>query len=137
MHTLRRRQPALAWIVVLALLAMALLPTLTHALTHLRDDRITWVEVCTPQGMRLVSLASMAHGDQAPTEPLPLQAAAHLEHCALCTLSQPLPALPAADGPTIGPRPTAHALPRPFLHALQTLHAWRSAQPRGPPYFLT
>ncbi len=133
MSALRRHQPFLAWIAILALWAMALLPTLTHAMTHLRGDHTTWVEVCTPQGMRLVSLAT---GQEAPAEPAPLQAAAHLEHCSLCTLSQPLPALPSADAPGIALPPAAHALPWLFLHAPHTLHAWRSAQPRGPPAFL-
>jgi hypothetical protein len=136
MHPPRRRQPAPAWIAILALLAMALLPTLTQALTHLRGDSTNWVEICTPQGMRLVSLTSMAGGEDAPTEQAPLQAAAHVEHCALCTLSQPLPALLAAHAPTLVPPPAAHALPWLFLYAPHTLHAWRSAQPRGPPHHL-
>jgi hypothetical protein len=128
-----RRHPALAWIAILAVLAMALLPTVTHAMTHLRGDSITWVEVCTPQGMRLVSLAS---SEPAPADPAPLQTAGHLEHCPLCTLSQHLPALPAADAPAVLLPTEAQALPWLFLHAPHTLHAWRSAQPRGPPVLL-
>lgn len=134
MHALRRRQPVLAWIAILAVLAMALLPAVTHALTHLRGDNATWVEVCTPQGMRLVSLAS---SEPAPADPVPLQAAGHLEHCPLCTLSQQLPALPPADIPALPLLLEAQARPRLFLHAPHTLHAWRSAQPRGPPAFLS
>lgn len=136
MHPLRCRRPATAWIAILALLAMAMLPTFTQAVTHLRGDSTNWVEVCTPQGMRLVSLNGMAGGEDAPTEQAPLQAAAHLEHCALCTLLQPLPALPAADVPSLVPALAAHALPWLFLHAPHKLHAWRSTQPRGPPHHL-
>lgn len=106
MERARRLSPRLVWTALLAMLAMALLPALSHALTRAVGADVAWVEVCTAQGMRLVALPGgpAAPGDSAAQtlapEPAPLQAAAHLEHCAWCTLAPdqaPPPALPA-DG---------------------------------------
>ncbi len=110
------------------MLALVLLPTLGKAMAF-GAGSTAWAEVCTPQGVRVVALD--AAGGEA-TEQAGAPASAHLEHCALCLLSaQPLmlppagAALPASEGvPT---------LPRLYLPAQGTPHAWRSAWPRGPP----
>ncbi len=128
MNALRRHQPTWAWIAILALLAAAWLPTVSQAFAQARGAGTTWAEVCTPQGMRLVAMPA----DDATGE-TPLQAAGHLQHCALCTLAQDTPGLPPPAAQPLPLLAAAAALPRLFLHAPRTLHAWRSAQPRGPP----
>lgn len=130
-NTLRHRLPACTWIVALAMLAMALLPGVSHALAHARGDNTAWVEVCTPQGMRLVALP--AADALAPDSPAPLQTAGHLEHCALCALAQDTLSLPAA--PPLPARLATTDVPRsqPLLRAPCAAPAWPSAQPRAPP----
>jgi hypothetical protein len=136
MELARRLSPRLAWAALLAMLAMALLPALSHAMTRAVGGDVAWVEVCTAQGMRLVALPSgpAAPGGLAAETPAPdpLQAAAHLEHCAWCTLAPdqaPPPALPAD-----GLRWPTHGLPWPAV----TVSPPEAPEhhlplPRGPP----
>lgn len=112
------------------MLALAVLPTVGKALAFWGADATRWAEVCTPQGVRLVAVQADAATGVAPGHP---GAAVHLEHCALCLLAV-APALPpAAQQPGVPQLLGADLAPQAFLHAPRTLHAWRSAQPRGPP----
>src|SRR5437867_369193 len=76
---LRRQLRRFAWIALTAMLALALMPTLSHAFSFARGAQSALSEVCTPQGARVVAL-----NDQAP-EPAPA-AFGHLDHCPLCSL---------------------------------------------------
>ena len=125
----RLHQRTLTWLALVAVLAMALLPTLSHALSFARGDAGRWAEVCTPQGMRLVAVDDAAGAADAT---LPT-ANSHLEHCPLCALGAGAMAPPPAPLAMLW-LPLAGAEPPPaFLHAPRTAFAWRSAQPRGPP----
>ena len=123
MTALRRhlhRATLLAW---LAVLALALVPTLSRLL-----GQSGWAEVCTPQGMQLAAVA----GDGEPALALD---ASRLDHCALCSLSAGAAPLPSA-APAPGLLPVSStAPPAQFLQPPRTLLAWRSAQPRAPPSF--
>ena len=93
------------------------------------DGKSSWAEVCTPQGMRAVSLAA----DSGVDEPSPARADAALEHCPYCATSAVALGMPPA-AITVSRLPALGAeLPALFLQAPHTLHAWRSAQPRAPP----
>lgn len=123
-----RRHP-LIWLALLAMLAVALLPTVSHALAQARSGAAVWAEVCTPQGLRSVGVASATAGRDAA----PMQGAASLDHCPLCTLSASHPGLaPAAACCVLRLSFDGVRLPRdaPALHALP---ACSIAQPRGPP----
>ena len=78
----RPRQRPLTWVALVAMLAMALLPMVSHALAFARGDVGRWAEVCTPQGMRL----ALVDADRAASDAPPVQAASHLEHCPSCAL---------------------------------------------------
>ncbi len=110
------------------MLAAALLPSLAHALATARSDG-RWAEICTPQGMRLVSVDT----EDGASAPDPVSAAAHLEHCPYCapavgSLGMPPAPLAVARLPVTGAE-----LPALLLQAPRTLPTWRSAQPRAPP----
>lgn len=127
----RRRLPLLSWIALLAMAALALLPSISHALARAQGSS-PYVEVCTTQGARLVALAD--DGGATTVEPGAggMAGAAQLQHCPLCSLSSDMPALPVPD--TAPALPLAAARPPAlFFQAPYTLHAWCSAQPRGPP----
>jgi len=111
------------------MLALALLPTVSHALAFAQGGKSAWAEVCTPQGMKLVALDD-APGADGTT---PAQAASHLDHCPYCTLSGQAAGMPPAPPAAPGLLAGAEAVPLLFLQAPRTLFAWRSAQPRGPP----
>lgn len=124
----RHRLPA--WIALVAMLALALLPTVSHALAFARGGS-AWAEVCTPQGMRLVALDASQTADPAA----PVQAAGHLEHCPFCALAADAPPLPPAPAAALPQPLAATAVPALFLQAPRPLFAWASAQPRAPPLF--
>jgi hypothetical protein len=122
---------------LVAILAVALLPTLSHAHAHAQGQGAGgWAEVCTLQGPqrvavdadgKLVDTVIDASADAA------IAGAAHLQHCPLCALCLDAPALPSAAPAVLAPALADGDPPAAFLHAPRTLHAWRSAQPRGPP----
>jgi len=127
MHRCRTRLST--WLALLAVLAMAVLPTLSHALAWSRGGNAAWAEACTPQGMRLVAVDTAADA----TPGAPMQAAGHLEHCPLCALGSDLPLLPPAPQAALPVVVLPALVPARFLQAPHTPHPWRAAQPRGPP----
>ncbi len=126
-NALRRRLQPLTWIALVAMLALALLPTLSHALVHARGGPGGWAEVCTPQGMRLVAL------DAADDAGVPAASPGSMEHCPYCAHAAGDAFMPAPAAPSADIRLPADTVPSLFLHAGRTLFAWASAFPRGPP----
>lgn len=126
--SLRLHLRPLTWFATAALMAFVLLQSMALAHGVMRGAAAGWTEVCTADGMRMVSLDT---GEQAPADP-----GGHLGHCPLCNL--------AADGSVAVPpaQPVwqldapVQAAPAAFLHAPRTLFAWASAQPRAPPSLL-
>jgi len=122
--TLRRQLRRVTWIALTAMLALALMPALSHALSFARGVPSALSEVCTPQGAKLV-----APTEQAPEPAAPL---AHLDHCPFCAL-QAAVGLPPAPAQSVAALGLTHAVPPLFLAAPRPLFAWAAAQPRAPP----
>jgi len=127
MFALRHRLRRLTWIALTAMLALALLPTLSHALAFARGDGAL-AEICTPQGAKLV-----APGGETPAPDGTLLG--HLDHCPLCSLHGAALGLPPVAVRHVEPSSLAHAVPPLFLAAPRRLFAWSAARPRGPPSF--
>ena len=125
MNTLRRRLQPLSWIALVAVLALALLPTLSHALAFVQGERAPWAEVCSAQrGPRLVA---------GPEGGAPLAVHAASEHCAWCGLSgsdllPPSDAAPVLHAAGWSGWPAAGS-----ASALAMRRVWASAHPRAPP----
>lgn len=69
----------LAWWLLAVMLLGALAPTVSRARAALQDPRgVSWMEVCTPQGMQRVAAQDERH-----TPP----ATVVVDHCPLCVLS--------------------------------------------------
>lgn len=120
MPTLRHHLPWIARLALAALLALALLPTLSRAMAA-GDGAGPWAEICSSTGVKPL------------TDPTPTPAAAHLDHCPLCTLQDALPALPTADHAAFVPADVSSA---PSLTAGSPRPAatpWSIPAPRGPP----
>lgn len=129
-NVLRPHLHRVTWLALVAVLALALMPTLSHALAFARGDAVAWTEVCTPQGIKVVALDSA----EDPTPATPVSTGQHLEHCPFCKLgSDDALALPPAPLALAEPLPPGPFLPPLFLQAPRTLHAWAAAQPRAPP----
>lgn len=126
MRTGRFSRLLTTWMAVLAILAAALAPAISHALAA--ENGTAWVEVCSTAGAKWVQAGDDSSlPDEAP-------GAAHpFEHCPCCAMHADLAVVPAA--PTVAqPTPALPQLvPPAFLAAPRTLHAWRIAQSRAPP----
>jgi hypothetical protein len=134
-YALRPQIRPLTWIALVAILALALLPTLSHAWARSQAQGAGgWAEVCTLQGPQRVAVdAEGKLVDTVIEAAADTASAAHLQHCPLCALSFDVPPLPPAALAALPLALASDAPPAAFLHAPRTPFAWRSAQPRGPP----
>jgi hypothetical protein len=134
MLKLRRHTAWPTWIALLAIWALSLVPTVSQLLAAAAPDGSVRAEICTPQGLRWVTLVAVDELADGPAgTPADTLAAAHSDHCPLCRLQHDAPPLPLATALSHEPAPGPAFVPSLFLQAPHTLHAWRSAQPRGPP----
>lgn len=127
MQLSRATRTLASWVAILAVLMAALAPAVSHALGT--RSASSWVEICTAQGATWVQPAALADDDSSAP------AAAHtLDHCPYCSIHADTIGVPPASSGHLPDTALAHAPPAAFLAAPRTLHAWRSAQPRGPPF---
>ena len=112
----------------MAVLALALMPTLSQALAHSRGEASRWAEVCTPQGMKQVLLQAEGGGEAIA----PAKVANLFDHCAYCTLT-PGVAPPPSPLTMADPGDLGGYLPPLFLQSPRSSFAWAGAQPRAPP----
>jgi Protein of unknown function (DUF2946) len=124
--TFRRHLLSISWLALLAMCALALAPTVSHALAKARGST-QWTEVCTPQGMRLVALDAQTTPEQQPA------VGGHLEHCPWCGVGSISAGMPPAPPAVLPPAQPLRFVPPLFLQARQTPFVWAPAQPRGPP----
>jgi Protein of unknown function (DUF2946) len=113
---------------LLAMVALALLPTLAQAFAQARGGH-AMTEICTPQGMKLVVLDA---DDAASPVDAAQSALGHLDHCPFCATAAHAMAPPPEPQKLLLQPTGAEAAPL-FLKAPRTLHAWVAAHPRGPP----
>lgn len=118
---------------MVAILMAALAPGISRALAAASPDAaITLAAICTvgnDQGRGEPAAAS--HAD------LPGHVTLHLDHCAYCHLAGDAPGLPAFCMAPASAATIIALQPPLFFQAPRTLHAWRAAQPRAPPTFLS
>ena len=119
----RTHKRATTWIAILAVLMMALAPLISQAAGAER----AWQEICGTNGSRWVQ----ADGS-APAKPTDTSAAHHLDHCPYCSVHASALGMPPAPLAVLAASRYLE-MPPAFLAAPRTLHAWRTAQPRGPP----
>jgi hypothetical protein len=127
----------LSWIAMLAMLALALAPTVSRLRAVLGDAGPAgsgWTAVCSAQGsVRWVELTAV-NAEGAPSaatqdEPDP---GVPSEHCPLCGVAA-AGLLPASPPPLLHLLPARTGMPLLFLQAPRVLHAWATGRPRGPP----
>ncbi len=136
MSQFQRHRRHVAGLALVAMLALALLPTVSRALAFAAGTR-GWAEVCTPQGLKTTPAAGLVDAGQVPLTELAALSGrlhgSHLDACALCVLASAAtmpaaarPAVPVRLGVGDGPQhpPRLAALPSP---------EWRHAQARAPP----
>jgi hypothetical protein len=125
-NALRRRLKPLTWLALVAMLALALVPAVSHALAFAQGGKSAWAEICTPQGMKVV--AQLADDEGAPAT-----GAGLLEHCPFCTPAASALGMPPAPAAVQTISEAGIELPPLFFQAPRTSFAWAAAQPRAPP----
>lgn len=130
----------MAWVAALAILLGALAPTVSHGMRAWSHSPVTWVEVCSSTGAKLIAISSGSGLSQATAlskqdQERGLPSGEHAgEHCPFCLVHANDVALLPATLPVVAlATPGAQALPRLFLHAPRTLFAWAPSQARAPP----
>ncbi|MDI1259926.1 DUF2946 domain-containing protein [Aquabacterium sp.] len=120
-----------AWLALCAILMGALAPTVSHAMRAWSHSPISWVEVCSSTGNKLIAMTTSDRAD--PSGGLPSGEHAG-EHCPFCLVhahdAAMLPATPAVMALST---PITDELPFLFLHAPRSLFAWAPSQARAPP----
>ena len=121
-----RPQRFSTWLAILAVLWMAFAPLASQALGA--EQSQAWIEICGANGAKWVKANAANAG--APEQPQP---GAHpLDHCPYCSLHASAMGMPPAALAPLA-LSVSQEMPAAFMAAPRTLHAWRSAQPRGPP----
>ncbi|MDO9314443.1 MAG: DUF2946 domain-containing protein [Burkholderiaceae bacterium] len=120
------------WMTIFVVWFACLAPTVSHAMRDLGLP--TLGAICTSNAF----LSAKLNGANTPTwEPadksVPGPVADGLAHCPFCFLQGHDSALPSQPLALSMPGGLRVELPRLFLQATHTLHAWTSAQPRAPP----
>jgi len=126
---IRLHLPGLAGLALVAMLALALLPTVSRAMAFATAGGSAWAEICTAQGMKRVALMNSQPGVPA----VPESAGGHLDHCPFCSLSAQALHLPPVPPPAREASAAAGQLPRLFQQTPAEPFAWRRGQPRAPP----
>ena len=139
----RRLQRHLVLVALLAMSALALLPTVSRAMAlgGLTQGGVSWTpamsELCTAEGMQRITAVStvstvaesgwVGSGDARGDLP------GMVDHCPLCTLAHDEFALLQGPYAAVDLSRFIDEEPSGFLRASHTLFAWRSSQPRAPP----
>jgi hypothetical protein len=128
---LRCRLRAFTCTALLAAFGLALIPTLSHALNFAVGAKSAWTEICTPQGMQVVSVGEAVRGDEAPAA-----GQSPLEHCPYCAQGASSLGMPSAPTASMVLCRAGTEAPALWLRAPRTLFVWAAAQPRAPPQVL-
>lgn len=135
MHRLRAFRRFLSWLTLFAVLGGAMAPTISHALARGKAGQ-GWLEVCTAQGIRLVSMDVGTQASTSEHEKQGQQAPPHafLEHCPFCVPHGGSVALPAIPEIAFALPATVSAYYPPlYFSAPRSLFVWATANPRAPP----
>lgn len=115
---LRHQLRLYTWIALLAMLGLALAPSISHALNADRASN-AWTQICSASGS---------------SEP-PRSAAMQLEHCGLCVVAAHALGMPPAPVAVVSVPEGIAFVAALFLQAPHPLFAWRPPQARAPPSF--
>jgi len=120
-----------ALLACLAILLVALAPSVSHALAAKAGAPLL-AEICTVEGVKLVQIDTASAASDASDGHTSSHQLLHLEHCPFCSL-QPAMGLPP-DTRIVLPQVQAPTLaPHLFYQAPHPLFVWAPAQSRAPP----
>lgn len=117
-----------AWFALLAILLGMLVPSVARAVAGSIGADVTWVEVCTAQGVRFIAVPA---GESSVPSSLTSHAF-QSEHCPFCG-SGSTASLPTGTARVLVIESGRDTFPPLFWHAPRTLHVWSASHPRDPP----
>ena len=125
------------WIAIFVVWFASLAPTVSHALYTAGDAGVG--AICSSSGVLWTGVEAVDDSGREPSgSPAPRSELGDLAHCAFCICQGHDSLLPSEPLVVRLPDTLRFEVPRLFLRAKHTLHAWASAQPRAPPsHFLT
>jgi hypothetical protein len=123
----RPTQRVIALLAMFAMLLVALMPTVSRAVTLINGDATVFQELCSGGGVKRVmteaSLADPAH-----------QLAKHMESCGYCVaFGNDVAMLPIANTYATTLMALSQEMPAHFYRAAPKLHVWSNTQARAPP----
>jgi hypothetical protein len=128
MSWFRLRLHRLSWSVWLALSALLLAPTLSHARMPPQRALLALAEICTPQGRGLAAVALPGSDEEVPD-----MAWHGLAHGACCASGGVLTGMLPSGATGVVPRPVQAGVPAVLYRAPGSLAVRIAAQPRAPP----
>jgi len=127
------------WAGLWAMIAMAVMPTISHAMVRFsaQTGPAMEMEICTTRGVERISMAPglqlTNQSAGAGSKTLPASHDLNAEHCPMCGQTgytgMPPPSQTLLKLPGLSDAP-----PQLFLLASRPLFAWLQARPRGPPH---
>lgn len=125
------------WIAIFVVWFASLAPTVSHALYTAGDAGVG--AICSSSGVLWTGVEAVDDSGREPSgSPASRSELGDLAHCAFCICQGHDSLLPSEPLVVRLPDPLRFEVPRLYLRAKHTLHAWASAQPRAPPsHFLT
>jgi hypothetical protein len=120
------------WLTIFVVWFACLAPTVSHAMRV--GSGVMLGGICSSSGFVSAGLNSdRSSGRNDADSSIPERASGELADCPLCLLQGHGIALPSQSLTAQMPGDLRFELPRLFLQARHTLHAWSSAQARAPP----
>jgi hypothetical protein len=119
-----------SWLLCFGMVWSGLAPTISHAMARANGQTVSWVEICTSMGIRIVKLDAQG-GLSQPSAPM--EKGAHFEHCPFCFTHSNVTALLNDGALWRIPAARHHEVPKRFLASPRSVFVWSSAQARGPP----
>ncbi|OYT98595.1 MAG: hypothetical protein CFE40_11725 [Burkholderiales bacterium PBB1] len=133
MNFFRHRLCWLLRIALIAMLGLALVPTLSRLMTPSVGSG-PWSEICSTAGARwLAQTAAPSDAPESAPTPLGQTRSAHMDHCPLCSLGATVLGLPPAPTTKLPLAAGADHLPALYSQAPRPLYAWAAVQARAPP----
>ena len=136
---LRTIERAGVWAALWAMVAMTIMPTISHAIVRFSGPSgpAVMTEICTTRGVERISLAPglqlTNQSADAGSKTLPASHDLNAGHCPMCGQTghtgMPPPSQTLLKLPGLSDAP-----PQLFLLASRPLFAWLQARPRGPPH---
>lgn len=123
MFMTRQRRLHVTWLLCLAVLLGALMPTLSRALASPNNASAVLAQLCSAGGAARYGIAP---ADQAPGKQMVV-----MDDCPYCRVQADLPLLPPMA--VASAIPLAPQRPALFYRAPAPLYSWVVAHPRGPP----